>query len=107
MDKYDKVYVNRLNGSPIFYLGGGVNDCYGGAWTDFSLDESSSSLRLYTMVDHNLATEYDVDENSKSLVWQNLENFSSFPTLDEIGSINFFLALLVFHQIILRIYHLS
>jgi len=88
MDKYDKIYVNRLNGSPIFYLGGGVNDCYGGAWTDFSLDESSSSLRLYTMVDHNLATEYDVDENSKSLVWQNLEFFSSFPTLDEIGSIN-------------------
>ena len=88
MDKYDKIYVNRLNGSPIFYLGGGVNDCYGGAWTDFSLDESSSSLRLYTMVDHNLATEYDVDENSKSLVWQNLDFFSSFPTLDEIGSIN-------------------
>ena len=88
MDKYDKVYVNRLNGSPIFYLGAGLNDCYGGSWTDFSLDESSSSLRLYTMVDHNLATEYDVDENSKSLVWQNLENFASFPTLDEIGSIN-------------------
>ena len=40
------------------------------------------------MVDHNMATEYDVNENSKSLVWQNLENFSSFPTLDEIGSIN-------------------
>ncbi len=88
MDMYHRIYVNRLNGSPIFYLGGGVNDCYGGAWTDFSLDESSSSLRLYTMVDHNLATEYDVDENSKSLVWQNLEFFSSFPTLDEIGSIN-------------------
>ena len=88
MDMYHRVYVNRLNGSPIFYLGACLNDCYGGAWTDFSLDESSSSLRLYTMVDHNLATEYDVDENSKSLVWQNLENFSSFPTLDEIGSIN-------------------
>ena len=88
MDKYDKIYINRFNGSPIFYLGAGLNDCYGGAWTDFSLDESSSLLRLYTMVDHNLATEYDVNENSKSLVWQNIENFTSFPTLDEIGSIN-------------------
>ena len=56
MDKYDKIYVNRLNGSPIFYLGGGVNDCYGGAWTDFSLEEGSTSLKIYTMVDHNQAT---------------------------------------------------
>jgi len=88
MDKYNKIYVNRFNGSPIFYLGPPPTDCYGGAWTDFYLDESSLSLRLYTMVDHNLATEYDVDENSKSLVWQNLESFTSFPTLDEMGSIN-------------------
>ncbi len=44
MDKYHKIYVNRFNGSPIFYLGGGINDCYGGAWTDFYLDESSPSL---------------------------------------------------------------
>ena len=29
-----------------------------------------------------------LDENSKSLVWQNLENFASFPALDDIGSIN-------------------
>jgi len=87
MDKYHKIYVNRLNGSPIFNLGG-ADACFGGAWTDFSLDESSSSLMLYTMVDHNMATEYDVDENSKSLVWQKLENFSSFPISDEIGSIN-------------------
>ena len=28
MDKYHRIYVNRLDGSPIFYLGGGVNDCY-------------------------------------------------------------------------------
>ena len=88
MDKYDRIYVNRLNGSPIFYLGNGVNDCYGGAWTDFSLDEGNSILRLFTMVDHNLATEYDVDENSKSIVWQDLENFSPFPSVEEIGSIN-------------------
>ena len=61
MDKYNKIYWNRFNGSPIFYIGAQVRDCGGGAWTDFSLDESSSSLRLYTMVDHNEATEYYVD----------------------------------------------
>ena len=68
MDMYHRVYVNRLNGSPIFYLGAGLNDCYGGAWTDFSLDEGNSILRLFTMVDHNLATEYDVNEKRQKMV---------------------------------------
>ena len=43
MDMYHRIYINRLNGSPIFYLGAGLNDCSRGEWTDFSLDESSSS----------------------------------------------------------------
>ena len=86
MDKYHKIYVNRLDGSPIFYLGDGVNDCYDGAWTDFSLDEGSELLRLYTIVDHNQATQYPVPKYSKSIVWQTLENFSPYPA--ESGSIN-------------------
>jgi len=87
MDKKHRIYVNRLDGSPIFYFG--VGDCFDGLWTDFSLDEGSTSLKLFTIVEHNLASQYDVPLNSKSIVWRTLENFSPFPTAtDNIGSIN-------------------
>ena len=89
MDKYDRIYVNRLDGSPIFYIGGGVNNevCTGAVWTDFTLNEEGSSLRVFTIVDNNLATEYPVDAYSKSIIWQNWEDFSHFPTADKISSI--------------------
>ncbi len=92
MDKYDKIYINRLDGSPMYYLGGDVNieDCYGAAWSDFTLDPKGSFLRMFNLVDHNMATEYagEADQYSKTIIWQNLENFSHFPSSEEISSMD-------------------
>ena len=92
MDKYDRISVNRIDGAPFFYIGGGINDqsCYGAVWTDFALDENIDMLRIFTVVDNNMATEFigELDTYSKSIIWQEFNNFTQFPEIDEISSMN-------------------
>ena len=54
LDRYDKIYINRLDGSPVFYLGDESWDCLGGAWIDVVIDDQDTNKIL-------LSFEYSVN----------------------------------------------
>jgi hypothetical protein len=83
MDKYDKIFITRLDGSPIYYLGSDYltnePECVGAVWSDFTIDPQDSYLRMFNLVDNNMATAYNVMPYSQSIISLDLEVFSHFP----------------------------
>ena len=81
LDRYDKIYVNRFDGSPVFFLGDEVNECLGGAWTDVVIDDQDSKIKIITLVNHGFQPpeeEAGLDLYSKSIGWQSINNLNPF-----------------------------
>jgi len=81
LDQYDKIYVNRLDGSPVFFLGDESWDCLGGAWTDVVIDDQDTKIKILTLINHGVQPpeeEAGLDLYSKSIGWQSIENYTPF-----------------------------
>jgi len=76
LDKYDKIWMHKLNGSQ--YHDNWIEDCYNGVWLSTALDDREDGIGIYSLIRHSSAqsdtsgTIGDYDQYSTSLVWKNL-----------------------------------
>ena len=78
LDKYDKIYLYRLNGNQYegFEDGANYTDfCSYNVWISLAIEDREEGIGIFSLVKHNSAEEENVDgfvEESTSLVWSNL-----------------------------------
>ncbi len=80
VDRYDKIWIHKLNGTP--YLDNWVEDCYNGVWLSTAIDERDEEINIISLVKHNAAqadtggTVGEYDQYSTSIVWKNLTDIN-------------------------------
>ena len=80
LDKYDKIWMHKLNGPQ--FLDNWIGSCTYDVWLSTALDDREDGIGIFTLVKHSSAqsdtsgTVGDYDQYSTSLVWKNLTDIN-------------------------------
>jgi len=91
-DRYDRIWLYKLNETADQYVDNYLQDCYGGTWLSTAIDDREDHINVFSLVQHVSSEDEeggsvgDFDAYSTSIVWKRLTNVNSTDILPELDS---------------------